>query len=394
MSCPGLRFCLVDSSFCSDVTANISIRDRTRLGGCRRAPPTDVHQSTPSDMKSTLAVLLLCSPTSALQVGTKPTVSIALRVGTPPTASIIHAGKGMNQVALVELGSGCCHGTNSTKAAIRACNNAIEWNSVKVRTIIPGGYDAMMLHVHIAVPAPDTVDLDAVAACFPYGNLQPILVESGGMLGSSRANLPPDEPPDGLMTVACACVTIGFNEESDSTANAVESGVASQEPSPEAIPSPPPTSQSPPQRFEEKVARPAPTAAEMTPGSSEILARAKASKAAWSERVLTPLETFALIGDEDDIEIYDVRTHEQRKGHAINGRVGVTVKGATSLPLDDLVSGAAELPPSELPVVFVCSKGPKSLVTLDWLAERCPRAVCVEGGITAWDAAALPTDDV
>ena len=121
---------------------------------------------------------------------------------------------------------------------------------------------------------------------------------------------------------------------------------------------------------------------------------AKASKAAWSERVLTPLETFALIGDEDDIEIYDMRTHEQRKGHAINGRVGVTVKGATSLPLDDLVSGAAELPPSELPVVFVCSKGPKSLDTLDWLAERCPRAVCVEGGITAWDAAALPTDDV
>ena len=199
----------------SDVTANISIRDRTR--------PTEVMKTTPSDMKSTLAVLLLCSPTSALQVGTKPTVSIALRVGTPPTASIIHAGKGMNQVALVELGSGCCHGTNSTKAAIRACNNAIEWNSVKVRTIIPGGYDAMMLHVHIAVPAPDTVDLDAVAACFPYGNLQPILVESGGMLGSSRANLPPDEPPDGLMTVACACVTIGFNDESDSTAAAVES---------------------------------------------------------------------------------------------------------------------------------------------------------------------------
>ena len=82
--------------------------------------------------------------------------------------------KGMASVALVELGSGCCHGGDSTKAAIRACNNAIEWNSVKVRTIIPGGYEAMRLHVHIAVPAPDTVDLEAVAECFPYGQLLPV----------------------------------------------------------------------------------------------------------------------------------------------------------------------------------------------------------------------------
>ena len=95
-------------------------------------------------------------------------------------------GKGMNRVCLVELGSGCCHGNDSTKATIRACNNAIEWNSVKVRTIIPGSYDAMVLHVHVAVPAPETVDLAAVAACFPYGNLQPIVVEDGGLLGSVR----------------------------------------------------------------------------------------------------------------------------------------------------------------------------------------------------------------
>ena len=41
--------------------------------------------------------------------------------------------KGLTHVALVELGSGCCHGGNGTKAAVRACNSAIEWNSVKVR---------------------------------------------------------------------------------------------------------------------------------------------------------------------------------------------------------------------------------------------------------------------
>ena len=60
---------------------------------------------------------------------------------------------------------------------------------------------------------PDEVDLDAVAACFPYGTLLPIFVTEGGMLGSSRAGLPEDEPKEALMTVANACVTVGWNED-------------------------------------------------------------------------------------------------------------------------------------------------------------------------------------
>ena len=51
-------------------------------------------------------------------------------------------------------------------------------------------------------------------------------------------------------------------------------------------------------------------------------------------------------------------------------------------------------PPADQPVLLVCSKGPKSLVALDFLADLCPRAVCVAGGIAAWDEAALPTEDV
>lgn len=315
----------------------------------------------------------------------------ALRAPLPMMASEALAGKGMNKVALVELGSGCCHGDDSTKAAIRACNDAIEWNSVKVRTIIPGGYEAMVLHVHLAVPSPETVDLDAIAKCFPYGNLQPVLVECGGLLGSSRSNLPADEPREGLMTVANACVTVGWNDEDD------DEIAASAESSPSPPPSPPPStapSSVRPTASTEPGLRSPPTEAEMTPGSPEILARAKSSKANWSDRVLTPYEAFAFIGDEDDVEIYDVRTPEQRRSHAINGRSAIGVKGAASLPLDDMVSGAAELPPADIPIVFVCSKGPKSLVTLDFLAERCPRAVCVEGGVTAWDTAGLPTEDI
>ena len=138
-----------------------------------------------------------------------------------------------------------------------------------------------------------------------------------------------------------------------------------------------------------------PTAAEMTPGSEEMKARAAVSKARWSDRVLTPLEAFALVGDEDDIEIYDVRTAEQRSGHDINEQGPKAITGSVSVPLDDLVSGKAPLPPDGAPIVLVCSRGPKSLVALDYLSEvSSARVVCVEGGITAWHAAALPTDEL
>ena len=141
------------------------------------------RSSSPVTMRLTLAgwCALLATNASALVVSSRLTWP-SVRAG-----SVVMDGKGMNRVCLVELGSGCCHGNDSTKATIRACNNAIEWNSVKVRTIIPGSYDAMVLHVHVAVPAPETVDLAAVAACFPYGSLQPILVEEGGLRGSVSA---------------------------------------------------------------------------------------------------------------------------------------------------------------------------------------------------------------
>ena len=145
-----------------------------------------------------LLLTLLLAP--ALNVGTS--IRHAHRHRTSLVRSRIESGstsKGMAKVALVELGSGCCHNTNSTKAAIRACNNAIEWNSVKVTTIIPGGYDALRLHVQIGVPSPETVDLAAVARCFPYGQLLPVAVEEGGLLGSSRAGVPSDEPPEAKM---------------------------------------------------------------------------------------------------------------------------------------------------------------------------------------------------
>ena len=171
---------------CSIVLA-LTARSSHHLACSRAAPPT-----------FTMLITVLLAP--ALNVG--PSIRHAQRHRTSLVRSRIESGatsKGMAKVALVELGSGCCHNANSTKAAIRACNDAIEWNSVKVTTIIPGGYDALRLHVQIAVPAPETVDLEAVARCFPYGQLLPVAVAEGGLLGSSRAGVPSDEPPEALM---------------------------------------------------------------------------------------------------------------------------------------------------------------------------------------------------
>jgi uncharacterized protein (TIGR02058 family) len=96
--------------------------------------------------------------------------------------------------------------------------DAIEYNSVKIRTIIPGGYKAMKIHVQLGVPkipiniGEEAFDLQAIADEFPYGELLPILVEDGGMLASNGVNLPGMGEPKEDMTLAVACVTIGYNE--------------------------------------------------------------------------------------------------------------------------------------------------------------------------------------
>eukprot|EP00557_Chaetoceros_sp_GSL56_P011393 CAMPEP_0176481322 /NCGR_PEP_ID=MMETSP0200_2-20121128/2756_1 /TAXON_ID=947934 /ORGANISM="Chaetoceros sp., Strain GSL56" /LENGTH=152 /DNA_ID=CAMNT_0017877515 /DNA_START=215 /DNA_END=669 /DNA_ORIENTATION=- len=90
-------------------------------------------------------------------------------------------------ILLVECGFGNdSHGQNATKAAIRACRNAIEFNSLSVKKMIPGGYEAMKLNVILAVPKKyqDTLDLNEVAKTFPYGDIK-FIVQDGGMIAPS-----------------------------------------------------------------------------------------------------------------------------------------------------------------------------------------------------------------
>ena len=47
---------------------------------------------------------------------------------------------------------------HAQKAAMRACRNAIEFNSIpSIRRLVPGGYDNLRLHVKIGVPRPARV---------------------------------------------------------------------------------------------------------------------------------------------------------------------------------------------------------------------------------------------
>ena len=120
----------------------------------------------------------------------------------------------MQQVLFVECGFGCDqHGQNATKAVVRACRSAIEFNSIPyIRQIVPGGYESMKLHVQIGVPSGSVsqVDLAAVAAVFPYGQILPIQIEHGGLLAHSGIALPEMGDANDDMIIAVACVTIGY----------------------------------------------------------------------------------------------------------------------------------------------------------------------------------------
>ena len=68
-----------------------------------------------------------------------------------------------------------------TKAAVRACRNAIEFNSIpSITAIIPGGYADMALRVTLAIPSAlaSSLDLDRVKAVFPYGRKEIVVTVS------------------------------------------------------------------------------------------------------------------------------------------------------------------------------------------------------------------------
>lgn len=119
----------------------------------------------------------------------------------------------MTKVLFVESGFGCDqHGQNATKAAIRACRNAIEFNSLPALSdLMPDGdRNNMILSIKIGVPDPETVDVNEIVSVFPYGRLVVPQIVDGGLRAHSGVALPELGDKNDDMLIAVAAVTIGY----------------------------------------------------------------------------------------------------------------------------------------------------------------------------------------
>ncbi|MDA9929753.1 Lin0512 family protein [Alphaproteobacteria bacterium] len=97
-----------------------------------------------------------------------------------------------------------------TSAAVRALENAVWRNSISFAEAFGFDKSAMLIDVEIGVQHPDKVDLDAVRAVLPYGQIR-VKVDVGGL----------DIPrPDGkgVTILANAAVIVAFDmEKSENT---------------------------------------------------------------------------------------------------------------------------------------------------------------------------------
>ena len=119
----------------------------------------------------------------------------------------------IENVLFVECGFGNdSHGQSSTKAAVRACRNAIEFNSIpSINRLVPGGYDALKLDVILAVPPKyqENLDLDVVSTVFPYGDCN-FTIQDGGMIAPSGIAIERLGDINEDMVVVCCSVTVGY----------------------------------------------------------------------------------------------------------------------------------------------------------------------------------------
>ena len=119
----------------------------------------------------------------------------------------------MQKRIFIETGMGTdVHGQNVTKAAVRAVENAIHFNSMPgIREILPEqDLSNMHFHIKLAVPADkETLDQEAVTKKIPYGKVT-VEVVDGGMATSSGIFLEDKEDKNDLMYIVIATVEVGY----------------------------------------------------------------------------------------------------------------------------------------------------------------------------------------
>lgn len=95
---------------------------------------------------------------------------------------------------------------------VRACRNAIEFNSIpSIQRLVPGGYESLKLDVILAVPPKyqATLDLEEVKKVFPYGAAK-FTIQDGGMIAPSGIAIDTLGDTNEDMVIVCAAVTVGF----------------------------------------------------------------------------------------------------------------------------------------------------------------------------------------
>jgi uncharacterized protein (TIGR02058 family) len=121
------------------------------------------------------------------------------------------------KVVFVELGMGVdLHGQDLTVAAVRACRNAIERNSLPGwRMLCPNGdKSGMLVRVTLGVPEVPTagpLDVEQVKAVFPYGRVE-VSVVPGGLVADSGVFLSDKGDRTQEIIMVCAAVEAGVEE--------------------------------------------------------------------------------------------------------------------------------------------------------------------------------------
>ncbi len=119
----------------------------------------------------------------------------------------------MERIIFVETGVGIdTHGQNVTKAAVRAVENAIHYNSMPgLKEYLPEkSLHNMKVHVKLAVPADkELIDILAIQAEIPYG-IVTVEVVDGGMITTSGILLEEQHDQSDLMYIVNAAVEVGY----------------------------------------------------------------------------------------------------------------------------------------------------------------------------------------
>ncbi|MBB6454484.1 uncharacterized protein (TIGR02058 family) [Salirhabdus euzebyi] len=119
----------------------------------------------------------------------------------------------MKKLLFIETGMGIdVHGQNVTKAAVRAVQNAIHFNSMPgIREMLPDNdLQNMCVNVKLAMPVDkEELDYETVKKEIPYGTVT-IDVMDGGMATTSGIVLKDKEDKNDLMYIVVASVEVGY----------------------------------------------------------------------------------------------------------------------------------------------------------------------------------------